>query len=273
MGLATVLGLAPRGFFIPYRHAAATRPDAGYPELEPLFRQAEAAMAAVIGEIDARADDLLAIGEGRPPQPRWRQDWFPRLDAAAAYVLVRTAAPARIVEIGAGHSTRFVARAIRDGGLSTRQVAIDPAPRAALGDLPVDLVRATVQDAGPEVFRGLAAGDMVMVDSSHILMPGSDVDILLNRVLPTLPAGILVHFHDIVLPDAYPADWRWRAYNEQSGVAALLTGGGWAVRFSSHYAATRMADAVRRSVVGRLPLGRGAKETGLWLTKTAAPVG
>lgn len=272
MGLATVLGFAPRGYFIPYRYAERTPARTGYPELEPLFRQAEAAMNDVIDGIDARAEALRAIGEDTPPEPRWRQDWFPRLDAAAAYALVQATAPARIVEIGAGHSTRFVARAIRDAGLATRLTAIDPAPRAALDGLDIDLVRATVQDAGLDRFRGLAAGDMVMIDSSHIMMPGTDVDMLLNRVLPTLPAGVLVHVHDITLPDAYPAEWDWRGYNEQSAVAALLTGGGWSIRFASHYAATRMADAVGRTVVGGLPLGQGAKETSLWLTKQGAPV-
>ena len=57
-------------------------------------------------------------------------------------------------------------------------------------------------------------------NSSHILMPGSDVDILFNRVLPRLPAGALVHIHDIFLPFDYPAIWGWRNYNEQQGVRA-----------------------------------------------------
>ena len=54
-------------------------------------------------------------------------------------------------------------------------------------------------------------------------MPGSDVDLLLNRVLPRLPAGVLVHIHDIFLPFDYPPIWGWRAYNEQQGVLPLLT--------------------------------------------------
>ena len=64
-----------------------------------------------------------------------------------------------------------------------------------------------------------------MIDSSHTLVPGSDVDLLLNRVLPALSAGAVVHVHDIFLPDNYPDDWAWRGYNEQLGVAPLLFGG------------------------------------------------
>ena len=56
-------------------------------------------------------------------------------------------------------------------------------------------------------------------------MPGSDVDILLNRVLPGAPAGLLVHIHDIFLPWDYPEDWAPRFYSEQYVVAAYLFGG------------------------------------------------
>ena len=77
-----------------------------------------------------------------------------------------------------------------------------------------------------ETLPDLAPGDVLSIDSSHILMPGTDVDILLNRVLPALPAGVLVHIHDVFLPDDYPPAWSWRGYNEQLGVAALVQGGG-----------------------------------------------
>ena len=70
-----------------------------------------------------------------PPEPRWNQDWLPRLDALAAYVTVRQVRPARIVETGAGHSTRFLARAVRDGGLNTEITSLDPEPRATLNGL------------------------------------------------------------------------------------------------------------------------------------------
>ena len=98
-------------------------------------------------------------------------------------------------------------------------------------------------------------------------MPGTDVDMLLNRILPSLPAGVYVHIHDIFLPDPYPADWEWRGYNEQQGVAPLMTGGGWRVEFASHYAVTRMADRVTGGVLGRLALKPGAREASLWLKK------
>jgi hypothetical protein len=271
-GLPTVLGLNAQGFFIPYRYAADMPPAAarrGYPASEALLDGRTPAFEGWLQTMDGYADGLLAIGDDAPaPAPRWYQDWFPRLDGAMAYTMARRHAPRRIVEIGSGHSTRFFARAVKDGGLPTEILAIDPAPRAVLDGLPcVTLNRCTVQETGLAPFEALAAGDILAIDSSHILMPGSDVDLLLNTVLPILPAGVVVHFHDIFLPDAYPADWDWRGYNEQLGVAALLAGGAWQVLFGSHHVVTRMADAVRASVAGRLPLLAGAMESSLWLEK------
>jgi hypothetical protein len=106
------------------------------------------------------------------------------------------------------------------------------------------------------------------VDSSHVAMPGTDVDRIVNDVLPRLPAGLLLHIHDILLPDAYPADWAWRGYNEQSLVGALLQGGGYELLFSSHWIASRRPDRLASGIVGRLPIVPGARETSLWLRKS-----
>ena len=269
-GLATVLGLARRGFFIPYRFAAGltaagARPP--YDAVTRLFAVHEADFVAVLVRVDHYADALEAIGDAPAPAPRWRQDWFPRLDGAVAYAMVRDTRPARIVEVGSGHSTRFLARAVADGGLPTSITAIDPAPRAVIRNLPVQWLATTLQNAGDAPFEGLAAGDMVFIDSSHILMPGNDVDTLFNRILPALPAGVRIHIHDIFLPDDYPAAWEWRSYNEQLAVGALLHGGGYRPLFASHYVATRMADVVADSAAGRLALDAGAVESSLWLEK------
>lgn len=269
-GLRTVLGFGPRGFFLPYRYAGAL-PKAGarvaYAPVERLFEAHREDFAAVLNAMNAVAGDLSRIGADAPPAPRWTQSWFPRLDAAAAYTLVRRGRPRRIVEVGSGHSTRFLAQAVADERLETRITAIDPAPRAALDGLPIDIRCETVQTVNLEVFEALNDGDVLMIDSSHILMPGSDVDALFGRVLPLLPAGVLLHLHDIFLPDDYPAQWDWRGYNEQLGVLALLFGGAWRVRFASHYVATRMAAAVTNSVAAGLPLVEGAFESSLWLEK------
>ena len=270
LGLRTLLGGSPGGFFIPYRHAAAVTPPTRYLALEPLFAASEPAMAHVLERIEAVGGRLLAL-DGPPPAPRWRQSWFPRLDGAALYVIVRATRPSRILEVGSGHSTRFMAQAVADGGFPCALTCIDPQPRAHLMGLRLDLHRRLLQPADAGLAEALDPGDILFVDSSHVAMPGSDVDLLLNEVLPRLRPGVLVHLHDIFLPDAYPKEWAWRGYNEQIPVACLLQGGGWAIRFASHYLATRRPEALARSVVGRLPLPAGAVEGSLWLEKLPAP--
>jgi hypothetical protein len=215
----------------------------------------------VLDWIEDCAASLEAIGEDRPPQPRWNQDWFPRLDAAAAYAIVRHTKPRRIVEVGSGHSTRFLARAVADGALDTRITCIDPEPRATIAGLPVERLRVPVQSVALDVFD-LAPGDVLFIDSSHQVKPGSDLDFLLGRVLPRLPGGVRVHFHDIFLPDPYPPRWAWRRYDEQEAVALLLEDG-YALEFSSHQAAKAPFDGV----LARLPRLPGAFESSFWLCK------
>jgi predicted O-methyltransferase YrrM len=270
LGLPTVLGLRRRGFFSPCRYAGelpgpGERPP--YGALEAWFAARAETFEAFMAEWSAFTAEFATFDGA--PRPRWTQDWFPRLDGAAAYAMVRTVRPARIVEVGSGHSTRFLARAIADGGLATELTAIDPNPRAALDGVGARHVAATVPGVSLEPFLALAPGDILFIDSSHILMPGSDVDFLFNRVLPLMPAGLYVHVHDVFLPDDYPVAWDWRGYNEQLGVAALLAGGAYEAVFASHYAATRLARAVAESAAGALPLPEGAFESSLWMRKAA----
>jgi hypothetical protein len=261
------------GFFIPYRYRDTVQDRRPYTAMEHILDARRQAFGEVLAACDRHAEALRAIPASPtvPGAPRWMQDWFPTLDAAVAYTMVRERAPARIVEVGSGHSTRFLARAIADGGLATVLTAIDPAPRAALTGLDVRWIETMVQEAGTAPFEALAPGDLVSIDSSHILMPGTDVDMLLNEVLPGLPAGVLVHIHDIMLPDPYPEAWAWRGYNEQQAVGPLVSGGGYEVLFASHYAATRMAHAVGASAVGSLPAVAEAPAGSLWLEKACEP--
>lgn len=263
-GLATLAGPRPLGFFIPYRHAAQAAPS-GYPALVPFFEAAEPGFLALLDEIEAFAPDLDRILAGEGPA-RFDQDWFPRLDALAAYGLVRRERPRRIVEIGSGHSTRFLARAVRDGGLTTSITAIDPAPRADIAGLGVRHERRLLADRDP-VLAQLGPGDILFVDSSHVAMPGTDVDRLVGDVLPRLSSGTLMHWHDIVLPDPYPDAWNWRGYNEAIPVAALIGGGGFDLVFSSRWVASRRPERLAVGLVGRIPLRHGAFETSLWLRR------
>lgn len=267
MGLRTVTGVAREGFFIPHRHAGIVpRVHTPYAGLGPVFGARSAQFAECLRHASGYADALMAIDGGGVDRARWDQYWCPRLDGAMAYTMVRHLRPGRIIEIGSGHSTRFMARAIQDGGLDCTFSAIDPAPRAVIENLPVTLYRNVLQNVDRALFGSLEAGDFLCVDSSHILMPGTDVDIVLNRILPQLSAGVIVYFHDIFLPLPYPQDWAWRNYNEQNAVGVLLQGG-YELVFASHYVVTQMAEEFAASAVAVLPVLPGAHECGLWLRK------
>ena len=262
LGLPTVLGLRPRGWFIPHRYAPLLPPPGAqppYPAIEALFARRAGAFRAVVDLVDGHTAALEGL------RGLLDQGWFPSLDAAIAYALVRERKPQRVIEVGSGHSTRVLAKAM--GGMG-EILAIDPAPRADIAGLSgVRVVPSTVQAAPAELFDGLKPGDVLFMDSSHILMPGSDVDLLLNRVLPRLPAGVLVHIHDIFLPFDYPPTWGWRAYNEQQGVLPLMTTGAYEPLFSSVWAHQQLADRLERSVVARLPRPSEALSTSHWLAK------
>ncbi|MEM7525499.1 MAG: class I SAM-dependent methyltransferase, partial [Pseudomonadota bacterium] len=168
---------------------------------------------------------------------------------------------------GSGHSTRFMAEAARAEGAETRITCIDPEPRADFGALPVDWRAAVLSEAHLPLFADLTAGDIAFFDSSHILVPGCDVDMILNRILPILKPGVLVHIHDILLPDPYPDAWAWRGYAEQNGLGGWLLAGGLKPIFSSRYAVTRM-NAASTGALARAPLKDGAVETSLWAEKS-----
>ena len=114
------------------------------------FEAALPTFMAAMDDIDDLAPALYAIVGEPPPEPRWDQDWFPRLDAAMLYALARRRPPRRAVEVGSGHSTRFLLRALLDGGAEAEVTAIDPAPRADLAGLGdrLKLLRRTVQEVG-----------------------------------------------------------------------------------------------------------------------------
>jgi hypothetical protein len=140
--------------------------------------------------------------------------------------------------------------------MAVKLCAIDPAPRAGLiqrKDQNFIIINKMVQQLDPSFFKILKKGDFLCIDSSHILMPGSDVDFLLNRVLPMLPAGVFVHFHDIFLPFPYPERWAWRGYNEQNSLGhMIMAGGGWDVVFASHYMTRLHGEYIDKTVIGKI---------------------
>jgi len=172
------------------------------------------------------AAELAAIpferDESRPEQPCWNNDWFSGLDAFALYGKIAVEAPSRYYEIGSGNSTMFARRAVADRGLGTEIVSLDPFPREEIDGICDRVVRKPLEEAGLSLFEELESGDVLFVDSSHYVFQNSDANIAFLEILPRLKPGVNIHFHDIFLPDDYPASWSRRYYNEQYLLAAYL---------------------------------------------------
>jgi predicted O-methyltransferase YrrM len=158
--------------------------------------------------------------------PNWHNWYLPALDGMLLYTLVRKLDPKTYLEVGSGFSTKFVRLAIRDGGLRTRIVSIDSAPRAAIDALSDETIRMPLESIDADYYaKSLSAGDIVFVDCSHRSFPNSDVTVFFTEVLPALPAGVIYGIHDIYLPLDYPAEYVGRFYNEQYLLASYLLGG------------------------------------------------
>ena len=142
---------------------------------------------------------------------------FMAVDAHVYYAFIRHGKPRRIVEIGGGNSSVLAGMACErnraEDGRAPRLTVVEPYPGEALRNgFPglSELVAGKVQDAPTSLFASLAAGDILFIDSSHVLRSGGDVQHEYLEILPRLAPGVLVHVHDISLPKPYP-----RVYFEQ----------------------------------------------------------
>lgn len=166
-----------------------------------------------------------ATGEPGGSQYYWLNEQFSHSDASFYYSMIRRFRPNRIVEVGAGYSTKLAMTAVEANGTG-RILCIDPyAPPSLKLRSNLEIRAQQVQDVPVSVFEELGASDILFIDGSHISKTGSDVNHLFLRVLPKLPKGVLVHIHDVCLPFEYPKNWAtdYECYwNEQYVVAALL---------------------------------------------------
>jgi hypothetical protein len=125
----------------------------------------------------------------------------PDAEIYASMILDRK--PRRIIEVGSGFSTLIARKTIRYAGYPTKLLAIDPRPRTDVKAAVDELLLTTVEQSGLIDFDW-AADDVLFIDSSHICRTRGDLPYLFCQVLPSLPAGVLVHVHDIFLPYDYP---------------------------------------------------------------------
>ncbi|WP_432021167.1 class I SAM-dependent methyltransferase [Streptomyces sp. 1222.5] len=132
------------------------------------------------------------------------------IEAQALHGILRSLCPGRYFEVGSGFSTHVALQALTrnaEDGRPGTVTCVDPYPRDWLcRDARIDLHRLPVQAVDLAMFTSLTAGDVLFVDSSHVVKPGSDVNFLVLEVFPRLAPGVIVHVHDIYLPYDYQCD-------------------------------------------------------------------
>lgn len=151
---------------------------------------------------------------------------FMSVDSDVYYGLVRNLSPKKIIEVGGGNSTKLALEAIKKNKKKTNLTCIEPYPsKYLLENKNIRLLKKRVQEIPIKTFENLNAGDILFIDSTHVLKSGGDVWWLYCEILPRLKTGVFVHVHDISLPSPYPKvyrdnHWYW---NEQYLLQAFLT--------------------------------------------------
>lgn len=152
-------------------------------------------------------------------------------DAVFLYCMIRHLKPKRIIEVGSGYSSCV--------SLDTNELYfnneiqntfIEPYPDLVLSLIKkedkrrINLISTDLQDVNLTLFSALEANDILFIDSTHVAKVDSDVNYVFFEILPSLPAGVYIHFHDVFYPFEYPKEWVYenRAWNELYMLRAFL---------------------------------------------------
>lgn len=178
---------------------------------------------------------------------------FGPVDAGLLYCMVRRNRPKRIVEVGCGMSTLVIRQALESGGIACEHICIEPFENPWLEKLPVRVIREQVERLNPAELAGLLqSGDLLFIDSSHVVKPQGDVLFIVQELLPLLKAGVLVHFHDIFTPRDYPHSWVFGArvlWTEQYLLESFLwNNSGWEIILSANMLAEEHHEALAEAL-------------------------
>ncbi len=151
-------------------------------------------------------------------------------DAEMLYNLIRLKRPKRIYEIGCGQSTLMARLAIArnaslDPAYACEQICVEPYEAEWLEQVGVTVLRQRVETVDLELFDKLEAGDILFIDSSHVIRPWGDVLREFHEIIPRLAPGVIVQVHDIFTPRDYPEAWlrgQRRLWNEQYLLESFL---------------------------------------------------
>jgi predicted O-methyltransferase YrrM len=162
----------------------------------------------------------------------YENTFYSYCDAIFLYFMLRHLRPTRVIEVGSGYSSCVTLdTSDRFLGGNIRCTFIEPYPDRLLallepGDASrIEIVTRRLQDVPIDRFRELRSGDILFIDSTHVVKIGSDVKYIFEEVLPSLKPGVHVHFHDVFYPFEYPSAWVYsgRVWSEAYLLRAFLS--------------------------------------------------
>lgn len=199
---------------------------------------------------------------------------FSYADGIVLRAMIHALKPKRIIEIGSGFSTACMldTRDELKVGEWFELTCIEPYPELLMSLLrPADaenvrVLESMVQSVTIDEFKELVDGDILFIDSTHVMKTGSDVHYELFSILPALASGVVVHFHDIFRGFEYPPDWVLNknfSWNECYVIRALLMSGRYQVIFFNDMFGLSQRELIEQTCPMYL------KNTGgsLWLRK------
>jgi predicted O-methyltransferase YrrM len=185
----------------------------------------------------------------------YENDWYSYSDAIFLYSFLRKHKPKRIIEIGSGFSSAVMLDTIERFFSNRPEITfIEPYPDRLKSLLrnqdedQVKIIEKKIQEVPLELFSSLESGDFLFIDSSHVVKCGSDLQLLLFEILPLLPDGVFVHFHDVFYPFDYPSDWlkEGRYWNENYFLRAFLSYNcEWSIYFFNTYMSFSFNDFIK----------------------------
>jgi hypothetical protein len=225
---------------------------------------AEFDLAPMVRDWTVHRGALERLMEGSVTDYAPGNGYYDTPDAEALYLLVRRFAPAQVIEVGCGNSTRVTRQAIIDGGLETQITAIDPYPRADVAHVVDRFEQKRLEEVDPALFDSLRAGDILFIDSSHQVRMSNDVAHLFCRIIPALASGVVIHVHDVFLPYEYPKRFFYDcpSWGEQYVLHTLLQGGGYDLLWPGYHLQQARPDAVQA-----LPFLAKGRAQSFWIRK------
>jgi len=209
---------------------------------------------------------------GNPYDFYFNNNFFDGTDALVLYCMVRHFRPKLMIESGCGNSTRVSAKAAMVNG-STELICIEPYPPDYLaGGMPgvTRLYQEKIENVDIDFFASLNEGDILFIDTSHVVKCGGDVNRIYLEVLPRLNKGVIVHIHDIFFPMEYPKCWvkdEFRFWTEQYLLQAFLAfNSAFEVLFSNSYMGLKHHDVLKEVFPNSRPYWGGGS---FWMRKKA----